>query len=374
MQNHPDQLVQQIHDSPWKAVLAITGGGCRAVNELLEVPGASRTLIEAVVPYSPQALTQWVGGRVDEHCSSRTARAMAMRAYLRGLACNPNGTPTAGVSCTAALTTDRPKRGPHRIFVAAQTNSTTSVQHLELLKDRRSRVEEERIAANMILNAVAETCGIAGRWPLELLEGEVVAAERIEASRDRQELLLGRVEFISNKSGQPTPSALFSGAFNPIHVGHRRIAQIASEILQKPIAWEMSVLNVEKPPMDFMEIERRLKQFDDETTVLLTRAATFEEKSRLFPGATFIVGADTIRRIGMASYYACDENACRCALERIAHRGCRFLVFGRDLGTGFMRLPDLEIPEALRAICTEVPPEKFREDISSTLLRREAGR
>jgi hypothetical protein len=57
-------------------------------------------------------------------------------------------------------------------------------------------------------------------------------------------------------------------------------------------------------------------------------------------------------------------------VERIAGRGCRFLVFGRDLGVGFLRLGDLDLPASLRALCREVPPEVFREEISSTAIRK----
>ena len=55
-------LVALIHDAPIRLVLTITGGGSRAIAELLEVPGGSRTLLEAVVPYSAMALENWLGG------------------------------------------------------------------------------------------------------------------------------------------------------------------------------------------------------------------------------------------------------------------------------------------------------------------------
>ena len=78
-----EQLVQEIHDSPTRIVLAAAGGGSRAIADLLEVPGGSRTLLEAVVPYSAAAMTAWLGGPTDEACSAATARAMAMVAFLR---------------------------------------------------------------------------------------------------------------------------------------------------------------------------------------------------------------------------------------------------------------------------------------------------
>jgi hypothetical protein len=40
------------------------------------------------------------------------------------------------------------------------------------------------------------------------------------------------------------------------------------------------------------------------------------------------------------------------------------------MGTGFMQLADLDLPEVLRAICRDVPPEIFREDVSSTGIRK----
>src|SRR3989304_5685560 len=116
-----DQLVQQIHDAPTQIVLAATGGGSRAISDLLEVPGASRTLLEAFVPYSAEAMIDYLGSRPDEFCSPRTARAMAMQAFLHACKLGKFDAKSAGlvgdragVACTAGLVTDRPRRGSHR--------------------------------------------------------------------------------------------------------------------------------------------------------------------------------------------------------------------------------------------------------------------
>ena len=50
------QLIAALHGSGRKAALAITGGGSGAVGELLRVPGGSRLLIEAQIPYDERAL------------------------------------------------------------------------------------------------------------------------------------------------------------------------------------------------------------------------------------------------------------------------------------------------------------------------------
>jgi nicotinamide mononucleotide (NMN) deamidase PncC len=365
-----DQLVQQIHDTPTRIVLAITGGGSRAVSDLLEVPGASRTLLDAQIPYSSEAIIAFLGARPDEFCSDRTARALAMAAFLRARKLHQPDDLLAGLSCTAALATDRPRHGSHRAHLALQTASLTVTWSLELLKDRRSRAEEERLVSRLLLNAIAEACGTANRLTLDLLEGEHVEQISTMAEQPWQDLLLGKIEVTCTCGKPPAPSAIFSGAFNPLHQGHRRMMDLAAEILKRPVAMEISILNVDKPPLDYFEIHRRLSQFPPEQPVILSRAATFDEKSRLFPGATFVVGSDTLRRIALPSYYAGDKAACFSALQRIANRGCKFLVFGRDMGTGFVRLADLDLPDSLRNISREVSPEVFRENISSTGLRK----
>jgi nicotinamide mononucleotide (NMN) deamidase PncC len=414
----PEQLVEQIHDAPTRIVLAASGGGSRAIADVLEVPGASRTLLEAVVPYSAAAMTAWLGSLPDGLCSAATGRAMAMAAFHRarryeaeegsGVGGQGSGVrvpgseistsqistsqistsqistsqisnlksqiPVAGVACTASLASDRPKRGPHRIHVALQTASLTAAWHVQLQKDRRSRAEEERLAGRLLLNVVADACQLSERLSLDLLEGEQVEESRTQAPPAWQDLLLGKIETVRIGPAGESPQIVMPGAFNPLHDGHRRMMQVAKEMLGQPAIAEISILNVDKPPLDYTESERRLAQFPADQPVCLSRAATFEEKSRLFIGATFIVGVDTLRRIADPRYYGGDPSASQRAIEGMAARGCRFLVFGRDLGGGFVRLADLELPEALRAICREVPPEVFRADISSTEIRKSGER
>jgi nicotinamide mononucleotide (NMN) deamidase PncC len=371
------QAVESIHATPERLVLAAAGGGSRAIAELLEVPGASRTILEVVVPYSEGAMVEFLGGLPDQFCSPQTARAMAMAAFCRARRYDTSGNPLLGVACTASLATDRPKRGAHRAHLAVQTEATTATWSLGLEKARRSRAEEEALVSRLLLNVVSASCGLAEPLSLELFEGEELSQDRVEPPPSWRELLLGHVEAVGQ--GQfpatvtPGARALFPGAFNPLHVGHRRMAQIASEMLGRPVEFELSVFNVDKPPLDYVQIRDRAAQFGPQELLWLTRLPTFDEKSRHFPGATFVVGTDTLARIADPRYYG-SEDDCRRALERIASRGCRFLVFGRHFKGDYTPLNRLEIPELLRSICHEVPEEQFREDISSTDLRRSARR
>jgi nicotinamide mononucleotide (NMN) deamidase PncC len=57
-----------------------------AVGELLRIPGGSRLLIEAQVPYDAQALATFLGFAPAQACSSETAIAMAQSVRARAAA------------------------------------------------------------------------------------------------------------------------------------------------------------------------------------------------------------------------------------------------------------------------------------------------
>ena len=368
-------LVREIHNSGLQLVLVLTGGGSRAVSALLEVPGASRSVLEATIPYAPEALAEWLGAAPEHSCTQRTARAMAMAGYQRALRLTSSRQPAppfAAVACTASLATDRPKRGSHRVHLALQTGAETWARSLVFVKGKRTRDEEEHLAMTLVLNMIAERCGIATQLPVQLLATESIERVEVMAPPDWQALLAGQIKAVSQgvvaHRGIAT-RAIFPGAFNPWHEGHRRMAEVARRKLGVAVEHEIATVNVDKPPLDFIEMSARADQFAPAETLWFTRAPTFAEKSLIFPGAWFIVGADTIIRIAEPRYYDNNPQACAAALAQIAAQGCKFLVFGRTTAAGFQTLESLALPPELAAICQGVPADEFRADISSTELR-----
>src|SRR5262245_47768467 len=83
------QIIAAMHASGRQVVLAITGGGSGAIAELLRVPGSSRLLLEAVVPYDSRALAAFLGVEPAQACSVETAMAMAQRAHERAAKLQP---------------------------------------------------------------------------------------------------------------------------------------------------------------------------------------------------------------------------------------------------------------------------------------------
>jgi len=170
--------------------------------------------------------------------------------------------------------------------------------------------------------------------------------------------------------GMARPSGLLPGSFNPLHGAHCELARVAGQILGQPVAFELSVVNVDKPPLAPAEVRRRLSQFAWRAPVWLTRACHFVDKAEHFPSATFVVGADTALRIVLPRYYHDDEARMGAALARIRDLDCRFLVACRADGSGqYLQRDDLPIPRLHRDLFQAIPSRDFRWDLSSTDLR-----
>jgi hypothetical protein len=376
------QLISALHASGRKAALAITGGGSGAVGELLRVPGGSRLLIEAQVPYDEKALAAFLGFAPAQASSADTAIAMARGVRARAARLVPAGTDLVGLGATAALVSDRPRKGEHRFHIAFANSAGIAHCTGVMAKGRRDRAAEEDLVSRAIVLWLAKACGVAAPSPRGLLDADEYFAETMVATGDPvDQLLAGELDRVTvQPDGQmmlsaPRPLVLLPGSFNPVHEGHVSLARVAEELRQQPVAFEISVTNVDKPPLAGETVRHRLTQFAWKSPVELTRAPTFVEKSRVFAGTTFVIGADTAERLVAPRYYGDDETRMHGALEEIGNAGGSFLVAVRIDAAGRVRaLNDIPLPRRYADLFTEIPEHRFRLDTSSSELRAARGR
>ncbi len=374
------QLISTLHASGPKAALAITGGGSGAIGELLRVPGGSRLLIEAQVPYDEGALEMFLGFAPAQASSAATAIAMAHAARARALRLVPGHADLVGLGATAALVSDRPRRGEHRFHIACASAARVTHCTAVLAKGRRDRSGEEDLVARAIVLWLAHACGVAAPSPRSLLDADELFEETMVASVDSiDQLVAGGVARVTAlPDGQlmlsaPQPSVVMPGSFNPVHDGHLLLARVAEEIARQPLAFEISVTNVDKPPLEGSAIRQRITQFAWKSSVELTRAPTFLEKSRLFPKATFVIGADTAERLVAPKYYGEDEDRMHSALEEIGNAGGSFLVAVRvDAAARVRTLNDIAVPGRYTDLFRAIPEDRFRMDTSSSEIRARA--
>lgn len=374
----PSGLIDSLAGADVRLVVVSTGGGSEAIPHLLTTPGASRVVLEAVVPYAREAVVDFLGGQQESFCSSRTARRLAMAAWQRARRLGAAAEQAVGAAVSASLRTNEPKRGSHRIFVAVQTLAETSVARVELQKAARSRKDEEQIAAAMLLERIVAACapapadGVAPTASAGLQEGERVELDQCTAPPSWRQLLAGGTDVVAADGGVGRPAAgrlVFPGSFDPLHDGHRAMARVAEEIAEQPLEHELSIANVDKPALDYIEMRSRAAQFEGHA-LWLTRAATFVEKLDIFPGGTFVMGADTFVRLADPRYYGGSVEATARAVREIAGRVRGLIVFGRVRDGAFQDPGQLDVPQPLRDVSYFVSQREFRVDISSTELRR----
>jgi nicotinic acid mononucleotide adenylyltransferase len=391
----PVECIFQIHKSPFKVVLAITGGGAEIIGELLRHGSGSATVLDAVVPYGTDAMDRFLGRKPEKYCSEKTARLMAMVAYQRALDLSKGNGFTdhevIGIGATCKLKSANEREGrKHEIHVSIQAACQTGVRTLEMTADR-TREEEEKIAALLIFNVLARHCGVSEidlRDRVEIGEGrkeEVIEKyasvswpvgdllkQKMCSQKSPDEILgLERVDLNEAKASvEPDKIRLvFPGSFDPCHSNHVFMAKMASEKLNTPVYFEISLTNVDKPPIDFISLNQRLDSLREHKGeafmggICLTNAPLFLQKADLFPNSTFIIGADTFNRLFDAKYYGGTVDT-QAILKYFKERNVCFMVFQRKSVEMSVR------PEVLN-FCEIVPMEEYEDDgISSTEIRR----
>lgn len=370
--------IARLFDSGHKLVYEFTGAGSLALSWLHSVGGSSRLLLEANDRYCPESLAELLGRAPAKSVSTETAAAMAHRAYRRAVRLSDDpAAPCIGLACTATIATDRAKRGDHACHIAAHHRYGRTSCSLVMEKGTRDRLEEETLVAQLIVHILADAAGLVSTPPsLRPAEESIVVRHHDE---DPIHLLLddrtpsvtvhpdGRVQ-----PDEPFRGVLLSGSFNPLHCGHETLLRVAGAYLKLPMAYELPVVNADKPPLSRHQVERRIGQFRRKP-VILTRVPLFRQKAELYPRCTFVVGYDTAVRLVDPSYYGGDAGR-DAALGAIADQSCRFLVAARPMpGRGVCTLADVPVPAPFCDLFHELPRSEFLLDLSSTELRQQTA-
>ena len=162
---------------------------------------------------------------------------------------------------------------------------------------------------------------------------------------------------------------ILPGSFNPLHDGHRQMLATAQQITGIAGALELTVFNADKPPLDFVSLNARLK-YAQEIPLWLTNVANFTDKAKLFNQCTFALGIDTLVRIADLRFYQHQQEMLDKAFDLFENHNIRFLVFGRKVNNEFVNLDDVPIAPRLKSMCQSVPESEYRNDLSSSALRQ----
>lgn len=375
------ETANKINQSGKKVFFAITGGGQSFLGDFMSIAGASNTVVGAIIPYSTPMFEEFIGKpEIKSFASEEAARRLAKASFLNCLKfnCLREQSIGIGVTCSLAKLDERPDR-EHKVFVAVHQSKETSVYHL-LLKQGRTRQEEEHLTKHLIVHVLEKaTLGDTHlRQAFSLLvdrnKGEKFSRSTWE-NTVAHSLLTNTLDAAWSmkdgcleKLGQQPIVAIYSGSWNPIHNGHKQIYQISSEVLGTPPIMELSLVNVDKGEIDYIDLHKRLSQLREyRYPYVLTTAPTFVDKARLFhkkfPNSKviFVVGQDTWARIWDEKYAGPTSTV----FNRFVAYDSHFLVFPRGSYT-HVNIP--RYADALRVKSKIV--DDFNCQISSSDIRK----
>ncbi len=364
------ELVQAIHASPTKAYISIAGGGAGIFNMLLSQGGGSSTLIGAEIPYSLAAMEDLVGKGLKP-VSKETAQAMARKSYEKAVRFSGDAL-AVGIGLTASLAkvpTEREGR-IHEAWVCLDSAFERKTGHIKFnqkaFRDttKTMRSAEEEVCWKTILWLLAKMSGVH----TDILETESIGVQSI-ISIHTDTLFSGATwgGNITPWEG-PAPKLLFPGSFNPPHSGHQEMANLASEVTGIDDCYaEISIVNADKGTMSSADLNERLlgmskKGLSHRTVV--TKARTFVEKAKLFPGATFVIGYDTAIRIIDPKYAGPVDDVLKCFEEN----GTKFVMFPRIVD-GVMQSNLTIFPERFLKLVTVYTKDRKFAHLASKDLR-----
>jgi nicotinic acid mononucleotide adenylyltransferase/nicotinamide mononucleotide (NMN) deamidase PncC len=348
--------------------VACAGAGTPFIADLFSVPGCSSYMAGARVLYAPEDLHDFIGHQDIEHAVSyTTALELATESYIRARQTNRSKN-AVGLGVTAAIATNRQRKGEHQAFYAVVTHDHIIVDYKWL---GHGSVEGEDSRKGMEL-FITQDC-------VAFLQYAVLNPDPEVETKLARETFFKHPVFGSSGVRQPgdqgSTNLVFPSAFNPLHDGHRTICETAENLVGFENATYLvctkSPHKGEMPLQQMLDIVAQVRNekwradYRPRTVEFSADEPLFIDMARKRPGSTFIIGADAMQRMLDPKWGPNVEEM----LNEMRNLKVTFLVRGREIEGKFVQCRDIAVPFPYQLLFR---PLEGRCDISSTDLRKTA--
>jgi len=387
-----DDAIKFLYGTDAKLYHISAGAGAGFANLFWGVPGSSRFLMAGTFSNSQLNTAEILGREVEgSYVSEDVASGLATTAYFQAqkqarAEQNP-GKLHVGLGLTAAVQTDRDRRGKDQVFVAVRTSDWELLSvAVQLTKGIGRRLQGrlcETIALNLLLRIVDEKAPQIALNPEFIEGGDVVRGvnRQLVIQPTLHVINGGLLDSVMLPNGvmcdfsfiDPKKHILAPVTANPYHFGHEAIARQAEQVWGKRVVAALNVDHPDKGEIPREEVFRRAGQFLGVRPLAVTRGQSlFVEKARAFPGVGILVGADAASSMLDPKYYGGNLGLIA-MLEEIARLGNHFYVAGRrDAAGNFYTCDNLLIPGGYHHLFRPVSATPY-EVSSSDIRSREVG-
>ena len=350
----------------------VLGGG--AQNRIWAVPGVSNFFVGASMPYAAEATDETLGFKPERYVSVDTAIDLAQTAYMRAWV---PGRKAIGLGLTCSVASTHVHRGGHRLVMALVDESDCWVVDTVIPKgegqDQR-KLDGARADGLVFLVLDEYISGFNNRDAYPIMDGvSVVRMNNLACARVHAHPLFradgSRVaSWDVSRELVPDETVFFPGSFNPPHDGHFKGAVAAMSFAGgRQLVFSTTTYPLHKTPLSTSEMLQRAKLMRGHDFLLSGYDPLFLDKARRFPGAFFVVGADTMDRFLDPQWGPAIEPM----LSEFMSLGTKFLVLGRQVKGNYVTADDIAAKRLSQGskfmeLFTAV---QFRLDLSSSDIR-----
>lgn len=397
---NPIQALKNMGDKAPRLCVIATGAGAGIQQSIWSIPGISNFFVGALMPYDTEETARILGFTPSKWVCEETAIDLAQTAYLRAYKA---GRQTIGIGITCSVTSERKRRGDHRIVVAAFTEEACHLINLVIPKGNfwdnetltpeqlqehieKKRIKDGKLADELTVYLLGAMIGLAPtngshfQCLCELLMGEplpeIQIVSRMELARAR---VLAHPYFRINGSRGTLADIDFAniveypGAYNPPHEGHHGVATASMKTHAKRfgeyrgLLYSATTTHPIKGSMSPAEMLQRAASMCGYDFLLTENDALYMEKIRARPGVDFIMGADALDRLLDPKWGIEPADL----IQELTSRGTRILVSGRLVDGVFMTCNEVVNKRGFATGDIFIPVD-YRLDLSSTELRAKA--